>query len=189
MITETPIVWMFLNSHNLNAIVSFLCDTRKYLFTKFIIASNFLFLLCHADMAFVNQQRISGRLKCLLPKFIGVLRSPHLRTEYLCLFILNHPCSPSWNTFTLTTIPIYIQFVQVSMMNSIFRKIDFPNSILQFLQLVSSFFFPIIECTYHINMCSIRCPFTKSPSFGSTMQSEVKISRCKVRKSLLSFIG
>ena len=88
-----------------------------------------------------------------------------------------------------TTIPIYIQFVQVSMMNSICRKIDFPNSILQLLQLVSSFFFPIIECTYHINMCSIRRPFTKSPSFGSTVQSEVKISRCKVRKSLLSFIG
>ena len=32
-----------------------------------------------------------------------------------------------------------------------------------FFQLVGSFFLPIIKCTHHINMSSIRSPFTESP--------------------------
>jgi hypothetical protein len=130
VISETSIIRMLLNSHNLDAVISFFSDTRKYLFAEFVIGPDFFLLLCHSDMAFINQQRIRAGLKRFLLEFIGFLRCPYLGAEYLGLFILNYTCSPSRNTLTLTTIPIYIQFIQVSMMDSIGRQVNFPIAVL-----------------------------------------------------------
>ncbi len=180
MIAEASIIWMFLNSHNLDTIISFFSNTRKYFLAEFVICAHFFLLLCHSDMTFINQQRIRVGLKCFLLEFIGVLRSPDLCTEYFGLFILYHTCSPRRNTFALSAFPIYIQFVEIAMMNGIRRQVDFPNTILLFFQLVGSFFLPIIKCTHHINMSSIRSPFTESPPLIGAMQSKIKIPRCKI---------
>ena len=130
MIPETSIIGMFLDCHNLNTVVSFLSDAWKCFFAEFVISSDLFLLLCHSDMTLVYQQRIGGRLKCFLLEFIGFFRCPYLCTEYLGLFILNDACSPGRDTLTLTTIPIYIQLIQVSMMNGICRQVDLPNPIL-----------------------------------------------------------
>ena len=176
MITKTTIIRMFLNSHNLNTVIAFLRYTRKYFFAEFIVSTNLFLPLCHSDMTFINQQRVSSRLECFFLELIWFFRCPDLCTEYLSLFILYYTCSPGRNTFTLSAIPINVQLIQVSVLNGICRKIDFPITIFQFFQLISRFLFPIIECTHHIDMSSIRCPFTERPSFGSAMQAKVKIA-------------
>lgn len=71
MITETSIVRMLLDSHDLNTVITGFGYTGKYLFTKLIVSTNLLFLLGHADMTFVNQQRISRRFKCFFLNLKG----------------------------------------------------------------------------------------------------------------------
>ena len=181
MITETSIVRMLLDSHDLNTVITGFGYTGKYLFTKLIISTNLLFLLGHADMTFVNQQRISRRFKCFFLKLKRLFRIPNLCTEDLCVFILNHSRSPSRNTFSLSAFPIYNQFIKITVLNGICRQIDFPIAIFQTFQAILLFFFPIIKCTNHINMGCIGCPFAESPSFICTMQAEIQISRSKVR--------
>ena len=140
-------------------------------------------------MTFINQQRTCVRFKSLFLEFIRFLWGPYLCTKNFRLFILNNTGSPSRNTFSLSTVPIYIQFIQVTVMNGPFWKIDFPNPILQFFQFIGSLFFPVVECTYHVNMTGIRSPFTESPAFGSTVQSKIKIARGEIRQRLFSFIS
>ena len=152
MITETSIVRMLLDSHDLNTVITF-----------------------------VNQQRISRRFKCFFLKLKRLFRIPNLCTEDLCVFILNHSRSPSRNTFSLSAFPIYNQFIKITVLNGICRQIDFPIAIFQTFQAILLFFFPIIKCTNHINMGCIGCPFAESPSFICTMQTEIQISRSKVR--------
>ena len=55
MVSEATIIGMFLDSHNLYAVVAFLGDTWKNLFLKFLIATDLFLLLRHTDMAFIYQ--------------------------------------------------------------------------------------------------------------------------------------
>ena len=130
MIAETSIIRMFLNGHNLDTVIPFFSDTGKYFLAEFVISAHFFLPLCHSDMTFINQQWIRVRLECFLFEFIGFLRSPDLRTEYLGLFILHHTSSPCRNTLALSAFPVYIQFVEIAMMNGIRRQVNFPIAIL-----------------------------------------------------------
>ena len=111
MVTETTIIGMFLDCHDLNAIVSGFSNAWKSFFTELIISSYFFFLLCHTDMAFVDKQRIRIRFKCTLLNFIWLFRCPDLCTENLGMFVLYHSCCPGRNTFSTTTFPMYNEFV------------------------------------------------------------------------------
>ena len=111
MVTETTVVGMFLNCHDLNAIVSGFSYARKSFFTELVVSSYFIFLLRHTNMAFVDKQRIRIRFKCTLLYFIWLFRCPDLRTENLGLLILYHPCYPGRNTFSTTAFPMYNEFV------------------------------------------------------------------------------
>ena len=55
MVSEATIIGMFLDSHNLYAVVAFFGDTWKNLFLKFLIATDLFLLLRHTDMAFIYQ--------------------------------------------------------------------------------------------------------------------------------------
>ena len=130
MIAETSIIRMFLNGHYLDTVIPFFSDTGKYFLAEFVISAHFFLPLCHSDMTFINQQWIRVGLERFLFEFIGFLRSPDLRTEYLGLFILYHTCSPRRNTFALSAFPVYIQLVEIAMMNGIRRQVNFPIAIL-----------------------------------------------------------
>ena len=111
MVTEATVVGMFLNCHDLNAIVSGFSYARKSFFTELIVSSYLIFLLRHTDMTFVDKQRIRIRFKCTLLYFIWLFRCPDLRTENLGLFVLYYPCCPGRNTFSTTAFPMYNEFV------------------------------------------------------------------------------
>ena len=99
---------MLLYGHNLDTIVSLFGNAWQNFLAKFIICSNFFLLLCHTDVAFVNQQWIGTGFKGFLFKFKWLLRCPYLSTEYFGAFILHDPVSPSGNSFSLTTFPVYM---------------------------------------------------------------------------------
>ena len=118
MITERTIIRMFLNSHNLNGIISFLRNTGQHHTTEFVVTANFLFIRSHTDMTFINHQRISLCTEHLLSEPVRILRFPDLCTEYLCLLILYHTVGPCRYAFSFTAIPTDFQFIQITMLYS-----------------------------------------------------------------------
>ncbi len=173
MVSETTIVWMFLNSHNLYAVISLFGDTGKNLFLKLLVAAHLLFLLSHTDMALIYQQRIRRRLERPLFHFIRFLRSPDLGTEYFRLLSLNDTCSPCRDTFAATAIPMYHQFVQITVFYGIGRKFDFPIAVCFAFQAVFLFFLPIIKSSDYKYLGCIGRPFAENPAVVSSMQTEI----------------
>ena len=125
MIAKGTIVWVFLNSHNLYAVVTVLNDTRQYIILEFAICTHLLSILCHTDMALVDEQRICVGLELLYFPLVR-FRSPHLCAENLRGIVLNDALCPSGNAFSLTTVPMYAEFIKVAMLESILWKNNFP---------------------------------------------------------------
>ena len=107
VISETAVIWMLLNSHNLDTVISILYDAWKNLFLKLSVTADFFLLLRHTDMTFINQQWISGGLESFLFHLIRFLRRPYLCAEDFGLFILNNPICPCRNTFAAATVPMH----------------------------------------------------------------------------------
>ena len=181
MVSEATIIGMFLDSHNLYAVVAFLGDTWKNLFLKFLIATDLFLLLRHTDMAFIYQQRICRRLENPLLHFIGFLRNPNLGTEYFSLFVLYDTCSPCRNALTATAVPMYHQLVQVTVFHSISRKLDFPIAVCLAFQAVFLFFLPTVKSSDYKDLGCVRRPFAENPAVVSTMQTEIEVSGCEIR--------
>lgn len=187
MISETAIVRMLLNGHNLNTVVSVFRDTRKHVLTELVVRTHLFRILCHTDVTLVNHQRRHIRRKALFLELVRFLRIPYLCTENLGLLILHHASSPRRNTFTASAFPIHFQFVQVAMLQGFFRKIDFPVTCLAHpFQAERRFLLPAVEVAYQIDFRRIRCPFTECPSFFCTMQTEIHVSGCKIRQCLFA---
>ncbi len=187
MIPETSIIGMFLKGHNLQTIITFLNYTGKYLLTELIISTDFLSILCHAYMAFVNEQWVTLRPEIFLLEDIRLLQLPHLCTEYFSHIILYHTPAPSWNTLPFSAIPINLHFIKVFMAHRLGRQFYFPiTTVTNRLKAIGFIFLPIIKIANEINFCSIRCPFTENPLTGCLVKTEIKIAASKLRQGDLS---
>ena len=122
MIAKTPIIGVFLNCHNLNSIVAFFYYSRQYVLFKFSISTNFLSILPHSDVAFVNKKWRFVWFKGLMFPLIFFFRTPYLSREYFCSFILNNSLCPCGDTFAFSPIPQDIHLKQVAMMYFLFIK-------------------------------------------------------------------
>ena len=122
MIAKTSIIRMFLYSHYLYAIISIFDDTRQNKFFKFGVSTHFFGILPHTNMAFVNEQWRSIRFKLLLRPRISFFGLPHLSRKDMGLFVLHHTASPCRDTFTASTIPMHMHFIELAMGYSLFRK-------------------------------------------------------------------
>ena len=78
MVAKRPIIWMLLNGHNLNCIVSGLVNTRQDVFTEFRITTYSFLTGAHSYMALINQQRGLGWNKFLIFKHIRYRWVPNL---------------------------------------------------------------------------------------------------------------
>ena len=187
MITEAAIIRMLLNSHHLNGIVAVLLDARQHILSKLLIGTHLLGILTHTHVALVNQQRRLIGLEGLFLPYIRFLWVPHLGRENLRLVILYHTTAPSGNTLTLATVPVYLHLVQLSMLQGFFREFQFPVAC-SFNTLTAIFlcFLPIVEITNQIDIRSIGSPLTEHPSLRQLMQTKIKMTRGKLRQSLLT---
>ena len=119
MVTETSIVGMLLNSHDLDTVVTICGNAWQHLFTEFGVCAHFLFLRGHADVAFINKQWVDVRTEnTLVLETVWLFRIPDLCTEDFCCLVLHHAACPSRDSFTFTTFPMDFQFVKVSVFES-----------------------------------------------------------------------
>ena len=98
---------MFLDSHNLYGVVSVGFNAGKHLILELGVGAHTLTLLRHANVAFVDEQRLGIGYKAFHFPFIWSFRSPHLSREYLGFLILHHTCSVCRNAHTGTPFPTH----------------------------------------------------------------------------------
>ena len=117
VVTETTVIGVFLNRHNLEAVVTFLDDTGKHIEAELFVSSYTLSILSHTDMAFVNKERIALGFELRLLPLVFFLWRPNLSRENLGFFVLHYATHPRRNTFAATAFPIYFEFVEVAMLH------------------------------------------------------------------------
>ena len=110
---------MFLDSHDLYAVVAVFCHARQYVVFELAIGAHLLLFLAHAHMAFVDKQWVGIWLELLHLCLIRLGWIPYLCTEYLGDIILHHSGSPCRDALSFTAIPLYLQFKEVFMMKSV----------------------------------------------------------------------
>ena len=189
MVAEGAIIRMLLDSHNLNAVVTILDDTWQHILLKFCVSANLLCILCHTDMAFIDEQRCHIWSEGFLLPFIW-FRIPNLSRENLGLVVLYYALCPCRNTLTFTTFPMNFHLEEIAMFHGFLRNFEFPVAgILYSFGTILFGFLPVVEITYQIDVCSIRCPLTEHPSTGSLMQSEILVSIGKIAQCLFAVIS
>ena len=148
MIAKRAIIRMLLYGHNLYAVVTCFHDTWQHIILKFGVCTNLLGILRHAYVAFVDEQRISGGFKVGCLPCVRLLRTPYLSRENLSLIVLNHAVYPSRDALALTTFPIYMHLVKITMVDGSFVHHQFPVArSLNTLGGIFRPFFPIVEVT------------------------------------------
>ena len=189
MIAEGSVIRMFLDGHNLNAVISVCLDTGQHVLTKLVVRAHLLSVLRHTDVAFIYKQRRLCRLKRFLLPFILFLRIPYLCGEYLCLLVLHHAVTPCRYSFAMTAVPIDVHLVEVAMLDGLSRELQLPVAMLvKALCLILVRFLPSVEVANEINLCGVRSPLTEHPSACGLMQSVIFVSVGKIGKVLLAVV-
>ena len=129
MIAERPIVGMLLDSHDLDGVVSVLFYTGKDIFPEFVVGTYLFLAGGHAYMGFVDEQRRGVGHKAGLAEPVWLLRFPHLCTENISGLVLYNPLAPGWNTFPGTTFPVYLELVEIEVMNAFQRDGYLPDTV------------------------------------------------------------
>ena len=174
MITEAAIIRMLLYRHNLNGVVSVLDDPRQHFLAELVVTAYFLSILCHTDMALVNQQgRSLGPEGLFLPD-VWFLRSPYLCGEYLARLVLYDTLRPGRNPFAFSILPVYPHLIELSVLHRLARKGEFPVSCpFESMTQIGLLLLPVIEVTDKVNRRCIRCPFTEHPAIWCKVQAIV----------------
>ena len=190
MIAERTIIWVLLNSHYLNTVVTILDYTRQDILAELVICAHLLGIFAHSDVALIYEQRVLVWLERLLFPLILLLWSPNLSRENLCLLVLHHSISPCRYALALSTVPLNVHLEQVAVLHCFLREFQFPVACtLNALCLVFLVFLPVVEITNKIYLSCIRCPLAEYPSSACVaMKTIINIAVCKVVKSLLAVL-
>ena len=174
MIAETSVVRMFLYGHDLYAIVPIGSDAGQHVFTELIVRPDFLCILRHTDVAFINQQGSRIGAESLLFPHVRLFGRPDLRTEDFGLFVLYHAAAPCRNTFAASAFPMYFQLIEVAVFEGVAAQFDFPvPGVLYPFQLVFRRFLPVIEIAYQIDFGGMGRPFAEYPPRSRAVQAEI----------------
>ena len=188
MVAKRTIIRMFLNGHDLYAIVSVLDDTWKHVVPELHVCAHLLGILSHTDVAFINQERRSICLEFLLFPFVWCW-VPNLSGEYLGGVVLHYASCPSRDTLTVATFPIYVHLEEVTVLDGFLREFQFPVArTFNAFSLISVRFCPIVEIAHQVNGCCVGCPLTENPSARSLVQAKILMSIGKVAQCLLSVL-
>ena len=110
VIAERAIIGMFLYGHDLYAVVSVLYHAGQDVFLELLIRAHLLRVFRHADVAFIDKQRIYLGFEGLFLPHVR-LWVPYLRGEYLGIVILYYSLCPGGNALALPTLPVYLHLV------------------------------------------------------------------------------
>ena len=128
VVAERAIVWVLLDSHNLDCIVSVFSYARKDKVAEFRVSTHAFTLQCHTYMTFINKERFCFRNKIFIFPAEFLFRVPHLCGEEVSVFVLHHTSGVSRDAFTLTAVPFDKHFVKIAVVESFCREFEFPHT-------------------------------------------------------------
>jgi len=177
MITQRPVVGMFLDGHELQGIVPRIDHPGQDLLPKFFIGSDFFLRLRHADVGFIDPGGFRRAAEKGLPPNVGMFRLPDLCGEQFGGRVLDDAPSIGWNSLPVSSRPAHQKFVKLTGPQFFLRETHFPVSVFShFLQGKIPFFLPVGKITDQGNGGGIRRPFAKYPFGTLTVQTEVFMS-------------
>ncbi len=180
MVSETPVVRMFLNGHDLKAVITILDDSRKDIILEFRIGAHLFCILGHPYMTFIDQQRRSCRYEFFLLPHIAA-RMPYLCGKYFCLVVLDDPLCPGGDPLSFPSVPVHMHLIQLAMADGILRKMKFPVSgSLKTGAAISIRLLPSIEIAHQADARCMRSPLTEHPAVSRLMESIIVITVSKV---------
>ena len=189
MVAEGTIIRMLLDSHDLNGIITVLCNARQHIVLELCICSYFLCILTHADVALVDEQRILLGLEARFFPHIGHGRIPHLGREDFCIVVLHHATTPGRYPLAFASIPFHLHLIELPMLEVFVAQAQLPvASAFNALATVVLIFLPVVEIANEIDIGRIGSPFTEHPSTAQLMKSEIEMTGSKVRKFLLAVL-
>ena len=99
VIAEGAIIGMLLDGHQLDGIVAQFGNAGENFIRKLPVRMHALLFPAHAHMRLVNERHLyPGRVKAVVPPFIGVLRHPYLPGKIISGGVLHGPGDPRGNT-------------------------------------------------------------------------------------------
>ena len=184
VVTERAVVRMFLDSHNLDAVIAVGDDTRKYVVLELCICAHLLCIFAHSYVALVDEQRTLVRLESLFLPNVRLLGCPYLSRENLCVLVLNDTTNPRRDALALATVPLYVHLEEVAVLHCLLRQFQLPVSCsFDTLGTICLILLPVVEVAYKIDVCSVRCPLTEYPSSArSLVKSVILMTVSKVRQ-------
>ncbi len=183
MIAERSVVWVFLNGHNLDCIITVGCYTRQDEVAEFSVCADTLSFLCHADMAFIDHERTSVGAETAHFPFVR-FRRPYLSRENFGLFVLNHAGRVGGNSFALSAVPADHHLVEVAVVDVVRLQLYFPDTIFLWLKGIFLHDLPFGKIADKSDCSGIRCPFAEHPSsVGCVVKTEEVMGVCKAFKS------
>ena len=178
MITEASVIGMFLNRHDLDAVVAGFDD-----------AGQDFGVLRHTDMTFINEQRACVDFETVVVPNVRMFGRPNLCGENFCFVVLNDALRPSGNTFAFAVIPANIHFVKVAVFEFIGGKFEFPVAVFEFFATISLVFLPTVEVADQINIGCVGSPFAENPAVVGFVKTEIEVTVGEIGESLFAVLS
>ena len=180
---------MLLDGHHLDAVVSILSHSRQHVLHKLPVATHLLCILRHSHMALINEQRSGIGFEAFLLHHIGMFGMPHLCREDLCLLILHHSAAPCRDTLSLTSVPLHLHLIEVSVSDGFLAELQFPVACSFYaFELVFWLLLPVVEISDEENLRCVGCPLSEHPSAGCLVQTEILVSTGKLSEGVLTVL-
>ena len=111
---------------------------------------------------------------------------PYLGGEDLGILVLHYAADIGRYTLAVAAVPLYEQFVELLMADSVFRQYGFPNAVADRLEAVVLVFLPAVHIAFDIDGGSVRRPLAEQPLLVSAvvMKTEIEVSACPIRQGL-----
>ena len=182
VVAETAIVGMLLDGHDLDGIVSGPHHTRQHSGAEFFVRAHALCVLGHANVAFVDEQRVTLGAECAGGESVRLVGLPHLGGKDGRLLILHGTLAPRRHTLAAAAVPIDFHLVQVAVLHARKGQLQLPHAVFQTLQAVYGEFLPTVEVADKIYLRGIGSPLAEYPSRRRAVQTKVEVTVGKLRQ-------
>ena len=170
VVSEGAVIGVLLYCHDLHAVIAQFGDTRQYIASELLVGIHFLLLGGHTDVALVDEEGFIGFWLlafgfwlAVLPLVFGFV--PYLCGEDLGLLVLHDSSHIRRDAFSIATLPFDEQFVELLMLDSVFRQLGFPYAVADGLESVGFVFLPSVHISFDIDSGGVGCPFAHDPLF------------------------
>lgn len=176
MVAEGSVVGMFLDGHYLDGVVTVLGDAGQDVLAEFVVGTDALALLGHADMAFVDEQGFGVGYEVVDFPLIGLFGRPYLSREQVCLGILHHAVGVGGYAFAPAAVPFDEHLVVLAVLEGAGAELAFPHAVIAARESIFLAGLPVGEIADESDGGGIGSPFAEGPfSVGALVEAEILV--------------